>query len=131
MKKILVSSLLSLLLILISACTADSQAGQTNLEEINWTLVSYANNPPVEGTIVSLQFKDGQISGNAGCNHYGGSYKISGQTISFSDIYATEMFCSDPQGVMDQEQAYLAALKAVERFDLAANVLTIFTDNRH
>ncbi len=39
----------------------------------------------------------------------------------------TEMFCMEPEGVMDQESAYLEMLGNAVTFELGGGVLTIVT----
>jgi heat shock protein HslJ len=128
MKRINYILLIFILVIVLSACQAGNPSKDVDLENNTWVLRSYDGNLPIEGTIITLQFKDEQISGNAGCNHYGGGFVVNGQTISFSDIYATEMYCMDPVGVMDQEQSYLTALQSADRFELTSDTLTITTN---
>jgi heat shock protein HslJ len=120
--------LIFIMMIALSACQAGTPPAQVDLESSTWVLTNLAGTHPIEGSTITLQFKDGQISGNAGCNHYGGGFIIEGQTISFSDIYATEMYCTDLAGIMDQEQSYLAALANADRFEMAGDRLTITTN---
>ena len=46
--------------------------------------------------------------------------------FSISDVASTEMWCSDPEGVMDQEQAFLAALASVASYRLAGERVELF-----
>lgn len=71
--------------------------------------------------------RDGSLSGSAGCNTYGGSYELDGNGIAFRQLFGTEMACSDPPGVMEQEADYLEALAKVAKFSLDANGLTLLT----
>lgn len=50
------------------------------------------------------------LTGNAGCNEYGGAYEASANTLSVGELVRTEMFCMEPEGVMDQEDRYLSWL---------------------
>ena len=127
MKNIHYILLIFIMIITLGGCQAGNSPALGDLESHSWVLRSYDSHPPIEGSSISLQFGDEQISGNAGCNHYGGGFTLKGQTISFSDIYATEMYCLDPAGVMDQEQSYLAALRDADRFEITGDVLTITT----
>jgi heat shock protein HslJ len=127
MKRINFISLIFIMGFALSACQTANPASQSDLEGHTWLLQSYAGDQLIEGSRVTLQFADGQISGIAGCNHYGAGFAVKGQTISFSDIYATEMYCMDPSGIMDQEQSYLEALRVVNRFDLTDGELTLTT----
>jgi heat shock protein HslJ len=92
---------------------ADDLAGS------EWHLVSLDSASLIPGTRINLSFSDGQAGGNSGCNSYGGAYTAGGGSISVSEIAMTEMACLEPQGVMDQEQAYLAALAAAARYRLS------------
>lgn len=51
---------------------------------------------------------DGMVSGSGGCNRLTGMASIDGDTISFGQMATTMMAC--PQAIMDQEQAFIAAL---------------------
>ena len=64
-------------------------------------------------------------TGNAGCNGWGGSCTIAREgTISFTDIIHTEMYCTDP-GVMEQEQFFLDALAVAENYKVVDGKLHI------
>lgn len=110
--------------------TTQAPGAGGELENSAWILVSMG--PPdgqlaaLDGEPVTLQFEPGGAAGgNSGCNTYGGQYSVSGDTISFSNIVSTMMACVD-QGRMDQEQTYITALQAAERFELSGDELRIF-----
>jgi len=119
MKKIIIGLLAILTL---AACTGGSSAeiqGQ-------WKLVSYGSasnqTPAVSDVDTSLEFKDGQLSGSVGCNHFGGEYKVAGDSITFGPVMATEMFC---EAVAEQEATTFATLQNTTKFVLDGNTLTI------
>jgi heat shock protein HslJ len=114
-----------IIVMLLSACGAASE--QPNLEGVTWELTAINGNPPIEGTQPTLQFENGQVSGNASCNSFGGEYQIEGDKIGFGALYNTEMFCMEPDGAMDQETTYLAMLGNAATFELGGGVLTIVT----
>lgn len=126
MKTLKFAVVITISAILLNACAGSSPADTPDLEETTWVLTAHNDNRPVEGTQPTIQFEDGQVSGNASCNHYGGSYRIKGNAISFSNLFNTEMACMDPEGVMEQERSYLELLGAAQRFELVDGVLTIF-----
>jgi heat shock protein HslJ len=111
---------------MLSACAGISPTGQPDLEGTTWVLTAFNQNRPIEGTQPTITFEDGQVSGNAGCNSYGGSYQVKEDAISFDALFWTEMACMEPEGVMEQELAYLEVLGAAQRFELVGGVLTIF-----
>jgi putative lipoprotein len=59
---------------------------------------------------------DGQVSGMAGCNRFGGKASIDGSALSFGDLFSTEMACAP--AVMDQEAKFLDALGRVASYRL-------------
>ncbi len=70
------------------------------------------------GTELQLQFGDGgSLSGSAGCNHFSASFAISGDQITIGPALTTRKFCQDPQGIMEQETAFLTALPRASRFE--------------
>ncbi|MEN8234256.1 MAG: META domain-containing protein [Actinomycetota bacterium] len=82
---------------------------------------------PVEGSTPSLLFEGDSAGGNASCNQYFGTFEIKGSDLSFGPLASTEMFCGDP-GVMEQEQAYLAALESVDGWSIEDDMLTLTSD---
>jgi len=103
--------------------TSSQLSGET------WVLTTSNNQQPISGHQPSLQFEVDQFSGNTGCNHYGGTYQIEGDSIHFEGIYSTEMACLDPEDLMDQERDYLDLLGVVDKFELANGVLTFFVES--
>jgi heat shock protein HslJ len=71
---------------------------------------------PVTRTVApTLTFPSAtQVAGHGGCNLYSGSLGIVGDRIRIGSLATTLMLCW-PTAVMDQEQRFLAALKAARR----------------
>jgi len=61
-------------------------------------------------TTATFDSTKGQVTGSAGCNTYFGSYDANKSKLTIGVIAATEMYCLEPEGVMDQEQEYLKIL---------------------
>jgi heat shock protein HslJ len=75
--------------------------------------------PALTTTEVTLQFSDdGRVNGQAGCNSYFGQYSsdVDG-SLTITGLGSTKMFCHEP-GVMQQEQDFLNALAAAERYEV-------------
>jgi len=68
------------------------------------------------GTEISAIFTDTTIKGNAGCNDYSGTLSRTDDSFKVSDLIVTEKACAEAAGIMEQEQAYLAALANVGAF---------------
>lgn len=106
--------------------------GQRVLAGTEWQLVSLG--PPgsevdvVAGTTPTANFgEDGRVGGSTGCNNYGGTYEVRGDTITIGRLVSTRRACLD-QNANEQERRFLAALEAANRFRLSSSRLTIFAD---
>ena len=75
------------------------------------------DDPVIGRTPVSLTLSDGRAYGNAGCNHWFGSYTRDGQRIRFSELGSTRRLCAEE--IMDQEHHFLDILSRVERWDVS------------
>jgi heat shock protein HslJ len=96
-----------------------------------WEVIAYNNGRQgvvslLPGTRVSASFgNDGRVTGDAGCNQYFATYKLDGQAMSIGMAAATRKFCAEPEGLMQQEALYLAALKSTGTFRLNGDRLEL------
>jgi heat shock protein HslJ len=128
MKTLRYAVLIYIAAILLTACASD---GAASLDGTAWTLTAINNSAPLPGSAPTLQFEDGQAGGNASCNSFGGEYRVSGSRISFKDgFYLTEMYCMDPEGIMDQELRYVELLAQADSFEMREGQLVIFLPNQ-
>ena len=100
-------------------------SGANDLRGTAWELASMSGSGLLPGTSITIELTDEEVSGSAGCNHYGGSYQVSGNSLTISDVFATEMACPEPPGVLEQEGDYLAALNVADSYLLTGNQLEI------
>ena len=128
--------------------TAPSGAAAPDLGGTSWNVVLYqlesgsmTNLWP--GTEITLAFgTDGTFSGNAGCNDYSGTFETEGgydefeegirdendgEAIALESLSFTEMACTSPNNVMEQEAEYIAALQGVGRWVIAREALSLRT----
>ena len=81
---------------------------------------------PLPGTTITATFADdGTLSGSAGCNSYTSSYTLDGGEIEIAPPAATKKACAAPDGVMEQEAAYLAALPSATQFRVDGGALVL------
>ena len=128
-------ALLSMLLLAVNACTvATVETGM--LEDTKWILDSFGDEgnlrEVINGSQITATFEsdEGQVRGSAGCNTYFGDYEINGDKIYIGNVAHTEIGCMEPEGVMDQEQEYLAILQLAERYEIDRNELKIYCDGQ-
>ncbi len=124
MKRIILTlvPLMFLTALVLSACSGDSLAGTS------WTLVSYGDpsnlTAAVSGVDTSLVFgSDVQVSGNMGCNGFGGDYQIKNGQIVFGNIISTMMACEEPR--MSQETATFGLMSGAVDYSTNGNTLTL------
>ena len=116
--------------IAFTACGGKPAAG-ADLEDTRWSLLSYGtpDSPTalVGDTEITLEFDlaENRIGGSAGCNSYFSEITIKGNKLSTSVVGSTEMYCMDPNGVMEQEVAYVTALSLVESYEIQDGQLRI------
>jgi heat shock protein HslJ len=119
-----------ILTLLLAACTNANQgqppAPGAALSGTGWVLASLNGSAPMQGREVTLRFAETSVEGSAGCNTYGGSYTVSEDRLRLSGVYATEMACMEPAGIMKQEQAYLNALNTAAQFQVDGDRLEVY-----
>ena len=112
---------------------AGFEAASLRLAGTSWRVLSYNNGKQavvslIIGTRITASFgEDGRVTGSAGCNRYFAGYEAEDESITIGMAAATRRFCGDPQGIMDQEASYLAALQSVATLRLEGDKLTLRT----
>jgi len=124
--KILVMLLLSSMIGLASCSSGSS------IEDTDWVLQSYGEfgnlKDILTDTEIAAEFvsSEGTVEGSAGCNSYSGSYEVKDSQLSIpGPIAATEMYCMEPEGVMEQERQYLEILQAAKSYSVEDGELQI------
>ena len=130
MKRILGMLLLLITVLGLIACSTGT--GGNMLDDTLWVLESYGEPENLKAVIadteITAQFISAEetVKGSAGCNSYFGNYQLKGSQLSIpGPIGATEMYCMEPDGLMDQEQQYLAILQLAESYEIDGNELQI------
>ena len=116
-----------------SGALATYQAQSQDLSGTSWLVTGYNNGKQavvsvIGGTELTTDFgKDGTVSGSSGCNTYNGTYKVDGDKITIGPLASTRMACNDPEGVMDQESQFLAALQSAKSFKIDGSKMEMRT----
>jgi heat shock protein HslJ len=125
--------IVSMVSLLVAGCGESAQT--SDLEDIKWVLESYGEQgnltPVIEGTRITATFESAekQVRGSAGCNSYFGGYEIN-DGLSITTLAHTEMYCMDPEGVMEQETEYLKLLGTAESYRIQDGKLQIDCGNQ-
>ncbi|MCL4266701.1 MAG: META domain-containing protein [Anaerolineae bacterium] len=130
-----------ILCILLSACTVepvpvdmtrgmatDTPTPMPDLAGTAWELTLINGRAPILDSRITLVFADGRAGGFAGCNEYGSDY-TSARDGSFAipEIAINAQDCPSPEGVMEQETAYVQALTQAVRYHLDGDQLALLT----
>jgi heat shock protein HslJ len=110
------------------ALVACAGLGGNELQDTAWELESLAGDALIPITKITIEYTADQVSGSAGCNTYGGTYEISGDNLTVIDLYATEMGCLEPAGILEQESAYLDALRNATTYEVNGGRLVILDE---
>jgi heat shock protein HslJ len=114
----------------VTAASGDTlrfrQEPPPQLSGVNWKVTSFNNNRhAVVGVIgassITMSFKDGQVSGSAGCNNFHGKYSTEGSKVQLGPLATTRRACEEP--LMTQEREFLAALASAVTWSIDGNVL--------
>lgn len=115
------TALAATLLLAVPSTTLAQEVGPPSPEGTDWQLIQYVDGAGLESVPwyidASLRMEDGQATGSAGCNGFGGEYELDGLTLGFSDLRMMTMGCPDIVKVV--EDAYLSALEDVTSYGTA------------
>jgi heat shock protein HslJ/uncharacterized membrane protein len=102
---------------------------RASLEGSKWEVTGYNNGRqavvgPLLGTRLTIAFKDGRVSGSGGCNSFHGPFKAEGKALSIGPLATTRKLCS-AEGVMAQEQEFIAALQTATTWAIDRGMLDV------
>lgn len=118
-------------LVLLAIGLVACKGGTVAFEDKEWLLESYGEpgnlQAVLEETEITATFDSAkhEVRGSAGCNSYFGDYEVDNSELSIPVLANTEMACLEPEGVMDQEQQYLQALRLAESYEIEDGKLRI------
>ena len=126
---------LTLLLVLLVACgtrTPTAPTATSTLEGTEWLLISLNGEGLIEDTEIPLFFEEAFLGGAMTCNGYG-SGSDSGKYIATDDgtltlpypIAVTVQDCPAPEGIMEQEAAYIETLRSAASYRVMDDRLEI------
>ena len=117
-------TLLAMTAVAVAAGAEVGSAQSNALTGKVWVLTTLLGKAPLQGTELTSAFTPaGDVSGSAGCNHYGGRFTASASTIRISSIASTQMACAPK--IMAQEAVFLKALASVRSYRVTGGKLTI------
>lgn len=97
-------------------------AGIWTLDKIDGGAVSELFN---KEKLPTIEFKDGRLSGNGGCNRYNGQYKLEGNVLKVGPVMSTRMACDFMAG----EAKFLKVLDGDVKLVVDGNTLNFVKDD--
>lgn len=116
--------------LLLAACSGGGE-DEVSLEDGIWGATGVVDEsgtmaPVLEGTTPSARFTGTEVGGDASCNSYNGGYTTTGTDgLTIGPLQSTAMFCAGPEGLMDQERAFLVSLGMADSYAIEERTLTL------
>lgn len=126
MRKVTTLLIIILASVILSAC-AGAAKEENPLKGTVWSLETIGESAAYPGVDVIIDFGDGEVRGNTGCNDFNGQYKVKGDTIEFKDVSMTMMACQNPS-LRAQENAFLNALQLARSYRTDGNMLELLDE---
>lgn len=102
-------------IVLLSGCTATQETPVSAayvLADSSWVVARLSGQELVAGVPLTLDFSaDGRLTGSGGCNRLNGRYQSADGSVQIGPLASTRRFCAQPEGIMTQERALIAALE--------------------
>ena len=114
-----------------SSCksTKEIMQSSTLLYNTNWSLkkIHDKGNEEIINTKAFIRFdkEKGSAGGNGSCNNFGSSPTITGNDVSFKNIFSTKMYCEQVQQI---ENKFLGSLGKVTRYEIKDKTLFLYGD---
>ncbi len=117
--------------------TRQGAVAASPLEGTIWNLESFVTgtgdsataSSVVAGSMITAEWANGSVHGNAGCNQYSANYTLGGETLEVGAVVATRMACEGP--VMEQETTFINALDAATRLEIVnGNLVVTYPDGQ-
>ena len=123
-----------LLLLSLCACATRPDAAADPLADTTWVLdslwVEGARWEAISQAVVTVTFSNGELAGDMGCNRYSRPYSAAGRNVRWGPLLVTGAACDSP-AIIEQEDAFLAALEAVAEFSLSPTALELLDSDGH
>jgi heat shock protein HslJ len=92
----------------------------------SWEVTGYNNGrqavvSPIVGTLLTVAFENGIVTGQAGCNTFRATYSTAGSRITVGPAATTRKVCGD--AVMTQEREFLKALESAATWTFDGSLL--------
>jgi heat shock protein HslJ len=88
----------------VRGCGGERLAPPLALTGTRWMIASLDDRPVRTARTTDIRFTGNRVQGNAGCNSFGGAYRLAGDRLSAGQVISTRMACAGPG--MDVESRF-------------------------
>jgi heat shock protein HslJ len=112
------------------ACGSSVKLDAQDLIGSEWTLTSLNGEELAKDTNITLTFEEERLGGFAGCNHYGALYTTDKKgTLEIPAVESTQQGCLEPEGVLEQESAYINILMTADALRVVEDQLELLDES--
>lgn len=108
---------------------ANSKAADRKIDKVVWQVTEMNGAPLPEDAVITLELRDGQVSGRSGCNRYSGAYKVDQASHSLrvkEGLVSTRMACLQP--IMALEERFQSLLSSVTGYRVNDGPVLVLLD---
>ncbi|MDB5708749.1 MAG: TetR family transcriptional regulator [Sphingomonas bacterium] len=80
----------------VRGCGGERLTAPLALNGTRWMIASLDGRPVRTARTSDIRFTDSRVQGNAGCNSFGGAYRLVGDRLSAGQVISTRMACVGP-----------------------------------
>lgn len=119
------------IMMLAGSCKSTKESMQitTPLYNTKWSLKKIYDGDKEEAVntkaFIRFDKEKNSAGGNGSCNSFGSSATISGNELSFKNIFSTKMYCEQVQEI---ENKYLGHLGKITRYEIRGKKLLLYND---
>ena len=117
--------------ILFASCASSkkNQAETMSLYDTKWLLKKIYTGDNIENVqtkaFIRFDMEKNSAGGNGSCNSFGSTASVSGNDVSFKNVFSTKMYCEQVQQI---ENKFLGALERVTRYEIKDKTLLLYHD---
>ena len=107
----------------VRGCGGERLAPPLALTGTRWMIASLDGRPVRTARTTDIRFTGNRVQGNAGCNSFGGAYRLEGDRLSAGQVISTKMACVGPG--MNVEQRFFGILADAQVARSSADAITL------
>jgi len=123
--------LFCIIAILFASCASSKKTPVEPMPLYNtkWLLKKIYTGDNIENVqtkaFIKFDKEKSSAGGNGSCNSFGSATSVSGNVVSFKNVFSTRMYCEEVQKI---ENSFLGGLEKINRFEIKGKTLLLYHD---